>query len=247
MELPGEPGHLGRGMRYFMSGLSSSGTVNLPFVVEILPLDCWGFAAAGFRLVVGMGYAQAVHKVEWSSMERLWATWLVLLLGSVGVVMAADSPSGAPAISFQQLDAAAEEILTDVVALGAEMAVLEESRELSPKNQLLVLVSVDPSAFFKLEAVQVKINDRTAAYHQYTEKELAALAQGGSHRLFWDDVPTGRHQLTASLFGQVPKDPDFQREATHILLSGVGRRVIELHVGTGKNQTFPELTIREWK
>lgn len=151
------------------------------------------------------------------------------------------------AARFQQLDAEVEKILDDVVTLGAEMAVLKETRELSPQTQLLVLVSIEPSSFFQLDAVQFQVDGQTTAFHQYSESELNALSQGGSHRLFWDNVPAGRHQLKALLIGRVPKDPDFQREAEMVLISGAGRRVLELRVATGKKQTFPELSIKEWK
>ncbi len=148
---------------------------------------------------------------------------------------------------FAQLDEAAEKILNKVTALGGDMAVLEEARELSPKTQLLLLVTVDPSPFFQLDAIQLQIDEHAAAYHQYTKLELAALQQGGSHRLFWDNVPAGRHQLTVSMMGRVPKDPDFQRESTLVIISGVGRRVVELRVASGKSQPFPEMSLKEWK
>jgi hypothetical protein len=197
-----------------------------------------------------------------STGRRVWALWFVGLwligLGLVGAGLAqaapmpeaaTNSPAGDVdhAARFQQLDAEVEQILTDVVALGADMAVLNEAKELSPKTQLLVLVSIEPSAFFQLDAIQLQIDEHTAVYHQYADEELAALSQGGSHRLFWDDVPAGRHQLTAILMGHVPKDPDFQREASLSVISGVGRRVVELHIATGKSQAFPELSIEEWK
>jgi hypothetical protein len=194
--------------------------------------------------------------------RRLSALWFVGLwvigLGLMGAGLAQAAPvpetdtnSATSDIDhdarFQQLDAEVEQVLTDVVALGADMAVLKEASTLSPKTQLLVLVSLEPSAFFQLDAVQLQIDEHTAVYHQYTDEELAALSQGGSHRLFWDDVPVGRHQLTAILLGHVPKDPDFQREASLAVISGVGRRVVDLHIATGKSQAFPELSFEEWK
>jgi hypothetical protein len=163
------------------------------------------------------------------------------------VALAADAAEEVAADRFAQLDAAAEQVLNEVTALGAEMAVLDEARELSPRTQLLVLVSVDPSSFFQLDAIQLQIDERTASFHQYTEPELLALQSGGSHRLFWDNVPAGRHQLKVSMMGRVPKDPDFQRESTMTIISGVGRRVVELHIASGKSQPFPELSLKEWK
>lgn len=194
--------------------------------------------------------------------RRLWsALWfagaLVVGLGlsGLGVFDAGEAYAAAVtsegtadrAARFQQLDAEVEKILDGVVNLGADMAVLQEARELSPKTQLLVLVSVDPSSFFQMDAIQLHIDGKPVSFHQYSEGELSALSQGGSHRLFWDNVPAGRHQLTALLMGRVPKDPDFQREAVLKVISGVGRRVVELRVATGKNQAFPELSIKEWK
>jgi hypothetical protein len=174
-----------------------------------------------------------------------WASLLVLGLLASGTVCAADAAENA--VRFAELDEAAEKILNEVTVLGGEMAALEEARVLSPKTQLLVLVTVDPSPFFQLDAVQLQIDEHPAAYHQYTEPELAALQQGGSHRLFWDNVPAGRHQLTVSMMGRVPKDPDFQRESTMMVISGVGRRVVELRVASGKSQPFPEISLKEWK
>ena len=186
------------------------------------------------------------------------ARWVLIfcLIGLVGVGLLGTQAASAagPADSavagaepFQQLDADAEQILNEVTLLGAEMAVLEEARAKPAKTQLLVLVSVDPSSFFQLDAIQLQIDGHVATLHQYTEKELNALQQGGSHRLFWENIPAGRHQLTVSMMGRVPKDPDFQREASLMIVSGVGPRVVDLHVASGKSQPFPELSLQEWK
>lgn len=168
-------------------------------------------------------------------------------LGLLASGMAFAAGAAKDAERFTQLDEAAEKILNQVIELGGEMTALEEARALSPKTQLMVLVTVDPSPFFQLDAVQLQIDEQPAAYHQYTEPELAALQQGGSHRLFWDNVSAGRHQLTVSMMGRVPKDPDFQRESTMMIISGVGRRVVELRVTSGKSQPFPEVSLKEWK
>ena len=210
--------------------------------------------------------SKGIDKSEWSSMKQvsarrpLSALWFIgALVACLGVLGAgsvyAAAGTGSDSFSstadskarFQQLDAQVEKILDEVVNLGADMAVLEEARERPPQTQLLVLVSIDPSSFFQMDAIQLQIDGRTASFHQYSEDEMSALSQGGSHRLFWGNVPAGRHQLTALLMGRVPKDPDFQRESTLMFISGVGRRVVELRVATGKNQAFPELSIKEWK
>ncbi len=182
-------------------------------------------------------------------MERARARWRALATWSVGAMAVIMCSAGVFAAEpdFKRLDAEIEHVLNEIVVLGADMAVLEESRELSSQNQLLVLVSLDHSDFFRLEAIQLNIDSRTVSYYQYEEAELNALMKGGSQRLFWDDIPPGRHEVSVSLFGRVPNDPDFQREATQMIITGTGRRVVDLRVATGTNQAFPELSIRELK
>lgn len=176
--------------------------------------------------------------------QHALANWLV----SAAVAFLAFSAGvNAAETDFKRLDAEVEKILNEVVTLGADMAILEESRELSPKNQLLVLVSVDKSQFFRLEAIQLDIDNRTVSYHQYEDKELIALMNGGSQRLFWDDVPPGSHEVTVTMFGRIPNDPDFVREVAQKIVTGVNRSVLELHVATGRNQVFPNLSIKEWE
>lgn len=148
---------------------------------------------------------------------------------------------------FQQLDADVEQILNDVVALGADMAVLKEARELPLKNQLLVLVSIDPSVLFQLDNIQLQIDGNIVSSHQYGSGERDAFSAGGSHRLFWGNLPAGRHQLTAMLTGRAAKDPKFQREVSLDVVSGTARRVVELYIAAGKDHVLPELLVKEWE
>lgn len=182
-------------------------------------------------------------------MRRFWiAGWLLLLCSlTVGAQDGLPAQDAGTTENSQRLDAQTERLLNDVLLLGGEMAVLTERRTLSDNAQLLVLVSVEPSAFFQMSAVQLKLDGKAAAYHQYTPEELQALQRGGAFRLFWEDVKPGRHELTASLQGRLPKDPDFQRESTLSFISGTGHRVVEIHVAQGKSQAFPEMSLKEWK
>ena len=75
-------------------------------------------------------------------MDKVVAGWLALGMWSASVMAGLVFPgtSIAEETSFQKLDAEVEEVLNEVVSLGAEMAILEESREMTPSHQLLVLV-----------------------------------------------------------------------------------------------------------
>jgi len=170
-----------------------------------------------------------------------------LLAFGVAYTAKAAEDAMSKAARFAQLDAAAEQAFNDVVMLGAQMAALKDAQEPSSETRLLVLVTVDPGPLFQLGAIQLQIDERMVSFHQYTETELAALQQGGSHRLFWDNVPVGQRKLTVSMMGRVPKDPDFQRKSTLMITSGEGRRVVELRITSDESQPLPEMSFKEWK
>lgn len=182
-------------------------------------------------------------------MRRLWFAGCALLLCPFAVWAQDALPAAEPGTtdSSQRLDAQTERLINEVLSLGGEMAVLAEKQTLSNNAQLLVLVSVEPSEFFELGAVQLKLDGKDLTYHQYTPDEFQAMQRGGAFRLYWDDVKPGRHELIASLFGRLPRDPDFQRQSSLSFISGTGHQVVEIRVARGKSQAFPEMSIKEWK
>ena len=89
-----------------------------------------------------------------------WHTLAVWSVCAIAILVCTVGESAAET-DFQRLDVKIEQVLNEVVLLGADMAVLEELRELSSQNQLLVLVSLEHSDFFRLEAIQLDIDSRT--------------------------------------------------------------------------------------
>lgn len=174
---------------------------------------------------------------------------LGLLASAMTYTVSAAEGLAAKATRFVQLDVAAERVLNEVAALGAQMAVLEEAQKSLSQPRLLVLVTVDSTPFFQLDTIQLHIDERMVSFHQYTKTELAALQKGGSHRLFWDNISTSQHKLTVSMMGGTAKESDFQRTSTLVMTPGEGRRVVELRIAPGENenQPFPEMRLKEWK
>ncbi len=148
---------------------------------------------------------------------------------------------------FQKLDAEVEQALGEVLSLGTDMIISQETRGSTPNPQLMVVVSFNPMPFFKLTAIQLLIDKNIVVSHQYTLAELEAMAQGGSHRLFLDGVPDGHHQIKAIMLGSTSKKPDYQREVSYAITSSVGRQTLELNITADKKKKLPELAIKEWK
>ncbi|WP_455222211.1 hypothetical protein [Kaarinaea lacus] len=148
--------------------------------------------------------------------------------------------------SFQDLDVEAEKVLREVLDLSSDLAIVSEEHTNPPKNQLLVLVTLQPSKFFELDYVELEVDNQMVAAHPYDEKDIAAMIRGGGHRLYLANLPAGTHELKAKFVGKVPRDPDYQREATFKFISGVNRTLIELYINSGDNSGFPQFTVREW-
>lgn len=148
--------------------------------------------------------------------------------------------------SFRDLDVEAEKVLREVLDLSSDLAIISEEHTNPPKNQLLVLVTLQPSKFFELDYIELEVDHQMVAAHPYEEKDIAAMIRGGGHRLYLANLPAGTHELKAKFVGKVPRDPDYQREATFKFISGVNRTLIELYINSGDNSGFPQFTVREW-
>lgn len=124
----------------------------------------------------------------------------------------------------------------------------EIARQPAPRDQLLVLLSLQPDKRFTLQAVGLEIDGEPVAYHEYSAAEIEALAAGGAHRLLLARLPAGRHELVARWHGKAPKakEGEMVRELRWDFRSGEARRVLELTLSQGKGQPFPRFSLREW-
>jgi len=147
--------------------------------------------------------------------------------------------------SFQQLDKESEQLLKEVLDLSSDLAIVEEQQNNPAKFQLLVLVTMAPTDLFKLDYIELKIDNQTVAAHNYTSSEHNALQLGGGQRLYVANLPAGMHKLYASMAGRVPRDPDYKSAVDYSFISGVSRTVLELSVSGAQTRGFPILQVVE--
>lgn len=122
---------------------------------------------------------------------------------------------------MRTLDEQVQEIKSDVLGIASELGNLEE-RLLYPSNtQVAVFVALDREESFRLDAVQIQINDELAAHHIYSFKELEALQNGGVQRIFTGNVPTGTHSLSVSVLGKLKNGEDFNETGDFAFSKGV--------------------------
>jgi hypothetical protein len=159
-------------------------------------------------------------------MPKIFWTLLVGLL-----ICAPQGRSGAQDASREEmrsLDEQVQEIKSDVLGIAAELNQLEE-RLLYPSNtHLAVFVAMAQGDPFRLDAVQIQIDDELAAHYIYTFKELEALQGGGVQRIYTGNVPTGDHVLGVTYNGKLPSGREFSHSESFTFNKSIDPKLLGL-------------------
>lgn len=152
-------------------------------------------------------------------MSRLIRTLMLILL--VSGPMAASTAQELSGDDMRSLDGQVQEIKSDVLNIASELSILEERLLYPSSTQLAVFVSIDPAEKFRLDAVQLEINDELATHHIYSFQELEALQKGGVQRIYTGNVVTGDHELRVTMLGKLENGEDFTESDSFAFAKGV--------------------------
>jgi hypothetical protein len=156
-------------------------------------------------------------------MPRLIRTLTIVLLAAAAVQGSAQDISRD---EMRSLDEQVQEIKSDVLGIASELGNLEE-RLLYPSNtQVAVFVSIEDGEEFRLDAVEIEINDELAAHHIYSFKELEALQKGGVQRIYTGNVATGDHHMNVSVIGKLPNGKDFTETDSFTFAKGIEPKIL---------------------
>jgi hypothetical protein len=123
-----------------------------------------------------------------------------------------------------------QQLRKEVVALNRDLFVLEEDLLFPSSTQVVVYLSMDVGAYFNLDAVELKIDDKVVTYHLYTEKQIQALFKGGVQKLHTDNLAQGEHQLTAFFIGKGPQDREYKRATSITFTKTAEAKSLELSI-----------------
>lgn len=126
------------------------------------------------------------------------------------------------------LDEQLQEVKSDVLAIAAELNLLEEKLLYPSQTQVAVFVSLADGETFRLDSVDLSLGDTEVAHHLYSYKELEALRMGGVQRLFTGNIRTGAHQLQVSFKGKSAAGDEFQRTDSYRVEKGVGPKIVQI-------------------
>jgi hypothetical protein len=152
----------------------------------------------------------------------------------------------APPADFKTLDQEVQGMKKDVIDLNKDLFVLQEELLFPANTQVAVYVSMDVGAFFALDSVTLKIDNKEVKNYLYTAREAEALLKGGVQEIYLGNLKVGKHELVAFFTGKGPVERDYKRGATLSFDKGVGAKYLELKITDRTTKHQPEFKIKDW-
>ena len=176
-----------------------------------------------------------VHKVFRQSLYIIFAA--VLSFAANAEEVSRDQIKG--------LDEQVQDIKKDVLNLSSELARLEEKLLFPSNTQVSLFISMNEGDDFRLDSVQLKLNDKVVAQHLYSFRELEALQSGGVQRLYLGNIKTGEHDLVVSYSGKAPAGGEYKRSGSYRVNKDVGPKFVEIKIA-GPESTEQDIKFRDW-
>lgn len=139
-----------------------------------------------------------------------------------------------------------QKLKQSVVVLNKDLRVLEEDLLFPANTRFHVFLSLNVGEFFRLEGVELRLDNETVTTYLYSEEERTALAKGGMHRLHLGNVSAGEHSLSAFFIGQGPNGREYKRGSSLRFTKAQGPKYVELSIVDSEARQQPEFTVREW-
>ena len=139
-----------------------------------------------------------------------------------------------------------EDIKKQVLKLNRDLFILEEDLLFPASTQVAVFVSVDVGRFFKIDSVELKINDKNVAGFLYTERQRKALEKGGIQQVYLGNLKEGKHQLTAIFTGFDGEGRTTQRAITRPFEKDDEVVMIELKIEDNESSYRANINVEEW-
>ncbi|MCG6969459.1 MAG: AraC family transcriptional regulator [Gammaproteobacteria bacterium] len=163
-----------------------------------------------------------------------------LLMFGVGYGYSADDQA-------KTLDDKVQGLKKEVMELNRDLFILEEELLFPTSTQVAVFLSTDVGNFFRLDSVELKMDDKVVQNYLYTQQEVEALSRGGVQKLWVGNVKKGKRELVAIFRGPGPNGREYKRGTSFVFEKGSGTKYIELKITDKSQKLQPEFVVREWE
>jgi len=171
-----------------------------------------------------------------------------LIRGLLAATLLASSAVHAADVTKEQikgLDEQVQDIKKDVINLTADLLQLEEKLLYPSNSQFAIFVSLAEKDGLRLDAVQIKLENKVLAHHLYTFRELEAMQKGGVQKIYTGNVKTGEHKLEISYAARSSGGDVSRHTDSYTLKKGVGPKFVEIKIG-GPGANSQGLEFKDW-
>ncbi len=145
-----------------------------------------------------------------------------------------------------ELKKQAQELKGDILSLSQELNALEEALLYPPDVKLGVFLSLMDRTRFKLDSIEIFVDDTLVSSHLYQVGDLQSLQNGGLQQLYMGSVAPGKHKLTASFNGQGRTGGYFKRKKALNFDKTNEARFIQLIVAESPATGEPIFKVKQW-
>lgn len=129
--------------------------------------------------------------------------------------------------SFQELEAESRAIKAEVLDLEAELSALEQDIHYPASTRWTVFVTATEGNSAQLQQIELQMDGRSIANHQYSAQEQQALRKGGAHRLYIGSISPGEHPVTVR-YTSLTAGQTVNNSTNFVVSKPVGPRLLEL-------------------
>lgn len=176
----------------------------------------------------------------WRVCKQLgWFNWCLIVPLFMSVCLTLMSYQ-TKAQDSQPLAGQIEDLKQALINLNRDLFVLEEDLLFPSSTQVAVYLAMDVGTYFKLDSVELKINDHTVTHYLYTDRQVDALQRGGVQKLYVGNVNQGQHELTAVFIGKGPEEREYKRAVALTFAKDSQPSALELSIKDSTAKQQPE-------
>ena len=126
------------------------------------------------------------------------------------------------------LDEQVQDIKSDVLNIATKMNLLEEKLLYPSNTQIAIFITLAEGEKFRLDSLDLTLDDKEVAHHLYTFKEVEALRKGGVQRLYTGNIVIGKHPLAVTFRGKTAGGSDIEKTGTFTVNKNVRPGIVEI-------------------
>ena len=162
--------------------------------------------------------------------------FLAMLLCTIALLVFAQTAyaeataANSDAVELQGIDDQVQTLKQEVMQINNELLLLEEKLLFPSTTQVAIFLSLTADPDFRLDAVELSLDQRVVANHIYTFRELQALLKGGVQRLHTGNIATGEHQIAITIRGLTANGDPFEYSANTAINKEIAPKFIDCQI-----------------